>query len=143
MIDLWGNKLILFGLKVVTKAKELVSILALVERNSSFRILAALFLASCMKFREYSCETRSYSHFPTFGLNTERYSGSLRIQSECRKMQNRIPPNTDTFYAVLILLFLWKISIQVSLVSESLFIRIPRKCRSCWSNVKVLPLCEF
>ena len=46
---------------------------------------------------------RSYSgpYFPAFGLNTERYSISLRIQSECGKMRTRITPNTDTFYAVL------------------------------------------
>ena len=44
---------------------------------------------------------RSYSgpHFPAFGLNTERYSVSIRIQSECGKMQTRITPNTDTFHA--------------------------------------------
>ena len=28
------------------------------------------------------------------------FSLSLRIQSECGKMQTRITPNTDTFYAV-------------------------------------------
>ena len=46
----------------------------------------------------------SYSgpHFPTFGLNIERYSVSLRIQSECGKMRNRIPPNTATLYAVIV-----------------------------------------
>ena len=44
----------------------------------------------------------SYSgtHFPAFGLDTERYSVSLRIQSECGKMWTRINPNTDTFHAV-------------------------------------------
>ena len=47
---------------------------------------------------------RSFSgpYFPAFGLNTERYTVSLRIQSEYRKIQTRITPNTDTFYAVLI-----------------------------------------
>ena len=30
----------------------------------------------------------------------ERYSVSLRIQSESGKMQTRITPNTDTFHAV-------------------------------------------
>ena len=30
----------------------------------------------------------------------ERYSVSLRIQSECGKTGTRITPNTDTFYAV-------------------------------------------
>ena len=45
----------------------------------------------------------SYSgpHFPAFGLDMERYSLSLRIQSESGKMRTRITPNTDTFHAVL------------------------------------------
>ena len=44
---------------------------------------------------------RSYSgpYFPAFGLNTERYGVSLRIQSECEKIRTRITPNTDTFCA--------------------------------------------
>ena len=42
----------------------------------------------------------SYSgpQFPAFGLNKERYSVSLRIQSECGKMLTRITPNRNTFY---------------------------------------------
>ena len=53
-----------------------------------------------------SVHIRSYSgpYFPAFGLNTERYSVSLRIQSECGKIWTRITPNTDTFYAVLALI---------------------------------------
>ena len=53
----------------------------------------------CLK----SVHTRSYSGpcFPAFGLNTERYSVSIRIQSECGKIRTRITPNTDTFHAVL------------------------------------------
>ena len=45
---------------------------------------------------------RSYSgpYFPAFELNTERYSVSLRIQSEWGKIRTRTTPNTDTFYAV-------------------------------------------
>ena len=44
----------------------------------------------------------SYSgpYFPSFGLNTDRYSVSLRIQSECVKIRTRKTPNTDTFCAV-------------------------------------------
>ena len=38
-----------------------------------------------------------WSVFPAFGLNTERYGVSLRIQSECGKIWARITPNTDTF----------------------------------------------
>ena len=52
----------------------------------------------------YSCP-----HFPTFGLNTERYGVSLRIQSECGKMRTRITPNTDTFHAVTCLPVIWKV----------------------------------
>ena len=45
----------------------------------------------------------SYSglYFLAFGLNTQRYSVSLHIQSECRKMWTRITPNTNTFHAVI------------------------------------------
>ena len=39
--------------------------------------------------------------FPALGLNTERYSLSLRIQYEYGKMPTRINPITDTFYAAL------------------------------------------
>ena len=43
---------------------------------------------------------RRYSglHFPAFGLNTEKYSVSLCIQTECGKIRTRITPNTDNFY---------------------------------------------
>ena len=49
-----------------------------------------------------SVRIRSYSspHFPAFGLNTERYEVSLRIQSEWWKMPARTTPNTDTFRTV-------------------------------------------
>ena len=49
---------------------------------------------------------RIFSHFPPFGLNTERYFVyfvSLRVQSmreNVGKMRTRITPNTDTFYAL-------------------------------------------
>ena len=41
----------------------------------------------------------SYSalRFPAFGLNMERYSASLCIQSECRKMRTRITPMQALF----------------------------------------------
>ena len=42
-------------------------------------------------------------HFPAFGLNTEIYSVSLRIHSECGKMQPRVTPITDTFHGMYIL----------------------------------------
>ena len=50
-----------------------------------------------------SVRSWSYSgpYFSEFGLNTERYGVSLRIQSEFEKIRTRITPNTDTFHAVL------------------------------------------
>ena len=44
----------------------------------------------------------SYSgpHFPAFGLNRERYSVALHIQSKCGKIWTRITPYRETFYAV-------------------------------------------
>ena len=42
-------------------------------------------------------------YFPAFGLNTEIYGVSFRIQSKCRKIRTRKTPNTDTFNAVVVL----------------------------------------
>ena len=44
-------------------------------------------------------------YFPSFGLKTERYSVSLRIQSEGGKIRTRKTTNMDTFDVVMI--FLW------------------------------------
>ena len=56
-----------------------------------------------MIHRVKSVRIRSYSgpHFPTFGLNTERYSISLCIQSKCGKMRTKITANTENFYVVI------------------------------------------
>ena len=39
-------------------------------------------------------------YFPAFGLNTEIYTVSLRIQSECGKIWTRKTLNTDIFHPV-------------------------------------------
>ena len=39
-------------------------------------------------------------YFPVLGLNSEIYSVSLRIQSECAKIRTRKTPNTGTFHAM-------------------------------------------
>ena len=36
-------------------------------------------------------------HFPAFGLNTERYSGSLCVQSEWGKMRDQSNPEDGHF----------------------------------------------
>ena len=45
---------------------------------------------------------RSFSgpYFPSFGQDTERCGVSLRIQSECRKMQARKTLNKNTIHGV-------------------------------------------
>ena len=59
-------------------------------------------------WRKYHCvksvRSRTYSgpYFSAFGLNTERYRVSLRLQSKCGKLRTRITPNKDIFYAVYI-----------------------------------------
>ena len=59
-------------------------------------------MIQCIK----SARIRNYSgpYFPAFGLNTERYGVSLRIQSKCGKIRIRITPNADTFHAVMVLI---------------------------------------
>ena len=57
-----------------------------------------------------SVRIRSFSgpYFLAFGLNTERYSVSLRIQFECKKIRTRKILNTDTFYRVLFFIMIKK-----------------------------------
>ena len=66
--------------------------------NASIKPIAMYYMHCVKRLR-----IRSYSgpHFPAFGLNTERYVISLRIQSKCGKSLTRITPNTDTFYRAL------------------------------------------
>ena len=79
------------------------------QKTLNFMVIGAR--QSIQFFRQIHCvksvRIRSYSglHFPAFGLNTERYSISLRIQSQCGKMRTRITRNTDTFYAMNMSLF--------------------------------------
>ena len=48
-------------------------------------------------------------HFPAFGLNMERYSVSLRIQSEFGKIRTSKTPNMDTFHEVYVKVLLsWR-----------------------------------
>ena len=51
-----------------------------------------------------SVRIQSFSgpYFPAFGLNTEIYRVTLRIQSECAKIRTRKSPNTVTFHAVIV-----------------------------------------
>ena len=63
-----------------------------IKKEFKFRI-------HCVK----SVHIRSFSgpSFRAFGLNTETYKASLRIQSKCGKIRTRKTPNTDTFNSVI------------------------------------------
>ena len=69
-------------------------------------ILSCQYFVICVKEnkarRVKSVHIRSISdpHFPTFGLNTEKYSVSFRNQSECGKIRTRKTTNMDIFHAV-------------------------------------------
>ena len=67
------------------------------QKSSSFYFCLSeisKFCFHCVK----SIFIRSFSgpYFPTFPPNTEGYSVSLRIQSECGKIRTTKTPNTDT-----------------------------------------------
>ena len=98
---------------VIVDMHDLIGTLVL--DTTSFSLLNLLWLQQQLKYlfplsqqytHRYHCvksvRNSSYSgpHFPAFGLNMDRYSVSLRIQSECGKIRTRITPNTDTFYTV-------------------------------------------
>ena len=60
----------------------------------------------------------SGSYFPAFGLSTNRYSVSLRIQSKCGKIRTRKTANADTFHTVLAI-EMYKIYDDISLTIMS------------------------
>ena len=82
-----------------------------------------------------SVHIRSYSgpHFLAFGLNTERYSVSLCIQSKCEKVQTRITPNTDTFHAV----FEIQRYYQNELIREIIYIILSKMGRMYWTLMTI------
>ena len=87
-------------------------------------------LKSVRSFSEFFWVIRSFSgpYFPVFGLNTERYSESLHIQSEHRNMRTRITSNTDTFYTVYACFLSWNKSFFRLLLS-TLIKLLGRRCR--------------
>ena len=73
-----------------------------IKNSNNLYLMNCLNYIFCMFALRENCPHSGllWSPFPAFGLNTERYSVSLRIQSECGKTWTTITLNTDTFYAV-------------------------------------------
>ena len=72
---------------------------------------------------EKSVRIRSYSgpYFLVFGLNAERYSVSLRIQSECGELRTRITPIFIYFLFILYLFNIGKKRIQLKVYRRNSF----------------------
>ena len=71
--------------------------------TNTFRFVMNRYYVKRVRIRSYSGP-----YFPALGLNTERYPISLRIQSECGKIQTRMTSNTDTFHVVRIFERSWR-----------------------------------
>ena len=67
-----------------------------------FTLVALSKKCKCLEFFFYFL---FFSRFPAFGLNAEIYKVNLWIQSEFGKIRTRKSPNTDTIYAVLLVIF--------------------------------------
>ena len=77
-----------------------------------------------------SVRVRSFSgpHFAAFGLNTEKHSVSLSIQSECGKMRTRKTPNTDTFCALML--------VELKVIGKTNLLRIAYNITSFYYSQK-------
>ena len=62
----------------------------------------SIYFKACHCVKRVRVQSFSGPYFPAFGLNTERYSISLGIQSEFVKIWTGKTPSTDTFHAVLL-----------------------------------------
>ena len=72
------------------------------KAHQCFHLNCAKFFRTIHCVKSVRILSFSGPYFPAFGLNTERYGVSLRIQSECRKKRTRKSLNTDNFYAVIV-----------------------------------------
>ena len=78
-------------------------------KTKQYRRLSDIFYDFPIFTLHKKCPYLEFFWFVFFGFRTEY--GNLRIQSKCRKMRNRKPLNTDTFYAVLLVSTAWKMSV--------------------------------
>ena len=79
------------------------------DRVLNIPLLILLVCVTASKVSKYGAISGLY--FPVFGLNTERYSVSLRIQSEYRKIQ---PRNNSVFGHLLRSVFCCKLTFTCS-----------------------------
>ena len=67
-------------------------------------LFISVFSGCCHCVKNVCIRSFSGPYFPAFGMNTERYGLSIRIQSKCGKIRATKTPNKDIFYAVCIIL---------------------------------------
>ena len=81
-------------------------------------------ISYCVK--SFGIRSYSGSYFLAFGLNTERYSVSLRIYSECGKIRTRITPNRNTLRSVIL----------AQKISNTFFFPRAFLCHNCQNNAQ-------
>ena len=83
----------------------------------------------------------SSTHIPAFGLNTEQYSLSLRIQSECGEIRTRKFPNKNTFHAVTVH---WNERADCTPVNKALYHSFPmHPFSTTWTHQKTVKVYYF
>ena len=76
--------------KIISKSKALGILLQLIYYlTNSMRYWRLMIMMLITAWKVSKDGVFSDPYFPTFGLNTERYSVTLRIQSECGKTRTR------------------------------------------------------
>ena len=81
------------------KTNKKISKIAWKIKKLAFKLaIESPLLLNCMK--SVNIWSSSGPYFSAYGLNTERYRVSVRIQCECGKIRTRKTPNTDTFHAM-------------------------------------------
>ena len=112
--------------------ERLFKLLTAIHLLTAFSKISILDVWQIFLLRE-NVRIRSFSgpYFPAFGLNIERFGVSLRIQSQCGKMQTRKTPNRNTFHAVFntplhnqMKKKSWKLKLKKTLRGRSTFIHL-------------------
>ena len=83
------------GIYLTANVQNIYNLIGCEEYN-----IGRIVLLHCIKSVRFCCFSGPY--FPEIGLNTERYSVSLGIQSEFERIWTRKTLNTGTFHAFLV-----------------------------------------
>ena len=98
---LWNNfKQVKTAIRYQIQKKNQISTFSISVQFYSIFYFAPKILYGILCIKIVRVSSYSGPHYLTLGLKTERYSVSIRIQSESGKMRIWITPNRYTFYTV-------------------------------------------